>query len=117
MWRPQTTLETDLFCFSQGEWTEFIASGGAGVVMEDGTLVFPLMAVDESEDVYSMIVHSTDNGSIWTLCEDISPAKCLNPRVTGWEGSLLMIVDCENGQRVYESRDMGTKWTEAIGAL
>ncbi|KAF5217983.1 hypothetical protein ECC02_009100 [Trypanosoma cruzi] len=28
-----------------------------------------------------------------------------------------MIVDCENGQRVYESRDMGTKWTEAIGTL
>ncbi|RNC34442.1 trans-sialidase [Trypanosoma cruzi] len=28
-----------------------------------------------------------------------------------------MIVDCENGQRVYESRDMGTAWTEAIGKL
>ncbi|RNE97425.1 putative trans-sialidase [Trypanosoma cruzi] len=30
--------------FHEGERTEFIASGGAGVVMEDGTLVFPLMA-------------------------------------------------------------------------
>ncbi|EKG08521.1 trans-sialidase, putative, partial [Trypanosoma cruzi] len=29
----------------EGERTEFIASGGAGVVVEDGTLVFPLMAV------------------------------------------------------------------------
>ncbi|RNC32619.1 putative trans-sialidase [Trypanosoma cruzi] len=28
-----------------------------------------------------------------------------------------MIVDCENGRRVYESRGMGTAWTEAIGAL
>ncbi|RNC38951.1 putative trans-sialidase [Trypanosoma cruzi] len=85
--------------------------------MEDGTLVFPLMAVNEAEDVCSMIVHSTDNGSAWTLCEDISPAKCLNPCVTEWEGSLLMIVDCGNGQRVYGSRDMGTTWTEAIGTL
>ncbi|EKG03694.1 mucin-associated surface protein (MASP), putative, partial [Trypanosoma cruzi] len=28
-----------------------------------------------------------------------------------------MIVDCENGQRVCESRDMRTAWTEAIGTL
>ncbi|EKF30704.1 trans-sialidase, putative [Trypanosoma cruzi marinkellei] len=39
------------------------------------------------------------------------------PRVTEWEGSLLMIVDCENGQRVHESCDMGATWTEAIGRL
>ncbi|RNC39844.1 trans-sialidase [Trypanosoma cruzi] len=85
--------------------------------MEDGTPVFLRMAVNEAEDVCSMIIYSTDNGSAWALCEDISPAECLNPRVTGWEGSLLMIVDCEDGQRVCESRDMGTAWTEAIGTL
>ncbi|RNE96904.1 trans-sialidase [Trypanosoma cruzi] len=101
----------------EGNWTEFIASGGAGVVMEDGTLVFPLMAMSEAEDVCSMIVHLTDSGSAWSLSEDMSPAECLYPRVTEWEGSLLMIVDCENGQRVCESRDMGTTWTEAIGTL
>ncbi|EKG00292.1 trans-sialidase, putative [Trypanosoma cruzi] len=28
-----------------------------------------------------------------------------------------MIVDCENDQRVYESREMGATWTEAIGTL
>ncbi|RNE95501.1 trans-sialidase, partial [Trypanosoma cruzi] len=63
----------------EGDWTEFIASGGAGVVMEDGTLVFPLMAKDEAEDVCSMILHSTDSGSAWALSEDISSAECLNP--------------------------------------
>ncbi|RNF14018.1 trans-sialidase-like protein [Trypanosoma cruzi] len=118
------------------EWTEFkslwsqvsvsaherqfkglLPSGGSGVLMEDGTLVFPLMAGDKSENIYSMIICSTDNGSNWALSEGMSPADCLNPRVTEWEESLLMIVDCENGQRVYESRDMGTTWTEAIGKL
>ncbi|EKF30833.1 trans-sialidase, putative, partial [Trypanosoma cruzi marinkellei] len=113
---PQTTLETDLFCLSRGEWTEFIASGGSGVVMEDGTLVFPLVA-KSGNGVYSMLIYSTDNGGAWALSEDISPAKCLNPRVTEWEGSLLMVVDCEDGQRVHESRDMRTAWTEAIGTL
>ncbi|RNC35145.1 trans-sialidase, partial [Trypanosoma cruzi] len=85
--------------------------------MEDGTFLFPLMAKNEAEYVCSMTIYSTDNGSAWALSEGMSPAKCLNPRVTEWEGSLLMIVDCENGQRVYESRDMGTTWTEAIGKL
>ncbi|RNE97088.1 trans-sialidase, partial [Trypanosoma cruzi] len=47
--------------------------------MEDGTLVFPLMAMSEAEDVCSMIISSTDSGSAWTLSEDISPAECLNP--------------------------------------
>ncbi|EKG02278.1 trans-sialidase, putative [Trypanosoma cruzi] len=28
-----------------------------------------------------------------------------------------MIIDCVNDQRVYDSRDMGTTWTEAIGTL
>ncbi|EKG00498.1 trans-sialidase, putative [Trypanosoma cruzi] len=47
----------------------------------------------------------------------MSPAECLYPRTTEWEGSLLMIVDCGNEQKVCESRDMGTTWTEAIGTL
>ncbi|KAF8286982.1 putative trans-sialidase, Group II [Trypanosoma cruzi] len=97
--------------------TEFVASGGAVVLMEDGTLVFPLMAKSGNGVVYSMIIYSTDNGSTWALSKGVSPAKCLNPRITEWEGSLLMIVDCEDGQRVYESRDMGTTWTEAVGTL
>ncbi|EKF38292.1 trans-sialidase, putative, partial [Trypanosoma cruzi marinkellei] len=29
--------------------------------MEDGTLVFPLMAENGNGDVYSMIIYSTDN--------------------------------------------------------
>ncbi|KAF5221931.1 hypothetical protein ECC02_005101 [Trypanosoma cruzi] len=99
--------------------TEFVASGGAGVVMEDGTIVFSLMAMNEKNevDVYSMIIYSKDNGSTWSLSNSVSSAKCVNPRITEWEGSLLMIVDCENGQRVYESRDVGATWTEAIGTL
>ncbi|RNF07343.1 sialidase [Trypanosoma cruzi] len=64
-----------------------------------------------------MIIYSKDNGSTWLLSEDISPANCTDPRITEWEGSLLMIVDCENDQRVYESRDMGKTWTEVIGTL
>ncbi|EKF99647.1 trans-sialidase, putative, partial [Trypanosoma cruzi] len=108
----QTTLKTP-----KAGLNDFASSGGSGVLMEDGTLVFPVMAKDEAEDVYSMIIYSNDNGSTWSLSEGMSPAKCETPRVTEWEGSLLMIVDCESSQRVYESRGMGKTWTEAIGTL
>ncbi|RNC59164.1 trans-sialidase [Trypanosoma cruzi] len=83
--------------------------------MEGGTLVFPVFAFDKYNHDYSMIIYSTDSGANWMLSNGTSPERCETPRVTEWEGSLLMIVDCENGQRVYGSRDMGTKWTEAIG--
>ncbi|PWV14028.1 putative trans-sialidase, Group II [Trypanosoma cruzi] len=109
----QTTLKTP-----KAGLKNFASSGGSGVLMEDGTIVFPVSARNEAEnDGFSMIIYSTDNGSTWSLSEGMSPAKCYHPRITEWEGSLLMIVDCENGQRVYESRDMGATWTEAVGTL
>ncbi|PWU93869.1 putative trans-sialidase, Group II [Trypanosoma cruzi] len=108
----QTTLKTP-----KAGLKDFASSGGSGVLMEDGTLVFPVIAFNAENTGFSMIIYSTNNGSTWSLSEVMSPAECLDPRTTEWEGSLLMIVDCENGQRVYESRDMGTTWTEAIGTL
>ncbi|PBJ81004.1 trans-sialidase [Trypanosoma cruzi cruzi] len=108
----QTTLKTP-----KAGLNDFDSSGGSGVVMEDGTLVFPVSAFNTENVGFSMIIYSNDNGITWSLSEGMSPAKCETPRITEWEGSLLMIVDCDNGQRVYESRDMGTTWTEAIGTL
>ncbi|EAN89836.1 putative trans-sialidase, Group II [Trypanosoma cruzi] len=108
----QTTLKTP-----KAGLKDFASSGGSGFLMEGGTLVFPLMARNEAEDIYSMIIYSTDSGANWMLSNGTSPAKCSRPRVTEWEGSLLMIVDCEDGQRVYESRDVGATWTGTIGTL
>ncbi|KAF8291014.1 putative trans-sialidase, Group II [Trypanosoma cruzi] len=113
----RSLLNESTIAAHKGNLTGFLTAGGAGVLMEDGTLVFPLMAKSGNGAVYSMIIYSTDNGGTWSLSEGMSPAKCETPRITEWEGSLLMVVDCEDGQRVYESRDMGTAWTEAIGTL
>ncbi|KAF8288675.1 stage-specific surface glycoprotein gp82 [Trypanosoma cruzi] len=85
--------------------------------MEDGTIVFPVIAFNAGNNGFSTTIYSTDDGANWMLSNGTPPAECLEPRITEWEGSLLMIVDCESSQRVYESRDMGTKWTEAIGTL
>ncbi|PWV04342.1 putative trans-sialidase, Group II [Trypanosoma cruzi] len=117
-WGPPTSLNQTTLKTPKAGLKDFASSGGSGVVLEDGTIVFSLMAMSkENGDVYSMITYSKDNGSTWSLSEGISPVNCTEPRITEWEGSLLMVVDCESSQRVYESRDMGTTWTEAIGTL
>ncbi|PWV03028.1 putative trans-sialidase, Group II [Trypanosoma cruzi] len=101
----------------EGKLTELLAAGGSGILMEDGTLVFPLMAKSGNGDYYSMTIYSKEDGKKWLLSTGVSPAGCRFPRITEWEGSLLMIVDCEDEQNVYESRDMGTAWTTAVGTI
>ncbi|EAN92187.1 putative trans-sialidase, Group II [Trypanosoma cruzi] len=116
---PRPLFDSKYSLNHKSKLNTFFPSGGSGVLMEDGTLVFSLMAESKENDgVYSMIIYSTNNGSTWSLSEGVSSAGCHNPRITEWgTGSLLMVVDCVNGQRVYESRDMGTTWTEATGTL
>ncbi|KAF8290657.1 putative trans-sialidase, partial [Trypanosoma cruzi] len=115
---PKSLLSVNTSAAShESKFESFFPSGGSGVLMDNGALVFPVIAFDGKDEGYSMIIYSTDDGEKWMLSEGMSPAKCSNSRVTEWEGSLLMIVDCENGQRVYGSRDMGETWTEAIGTL
>ncbi|RNC38912.1 trans-sialidase [Trypanosoma cruzi] len=76
----QSLLNESAIAAHKGNLTECLASGGSGVVMEDGTIVFSLMAMNEKNDgVYSMIIYSTNNDSTWSLSEDISSAECLNP--------------------------------------
>ncbi|KAF5221833.1 hypothetical protein ECC02_005191 [Trypanosoma cruzi] len=115
---PKSLLSVNISAASyESKFERFFPSGGSGVLMNNGTLVFPVIAFDGKDEGHSMIIYSTDDGAKWMLSNGTSPAKCETPRVTEWEGSLLMIVDCEVGQRVYGSRDMGTKWTGTIGTL
>ncbi|PWU84269.1 putative trans-sialidase, Group II [Trypanosoma cruzi] len=114
--KPLSGLNTSA-AFYERKFERVFPSGGSGVLMDNGALVFPVIAIEEENDGFSMIIYSTDDGANWMLSNGTSPARCETPRVTEWEGSLLMIVDCENDQSVFESRDMGTTWTEAIGTL
>ncbi|EKF29389.1 trans-sialidase, putative [Trypanosoma cruzi marinkellei] len=48
----------------------------------------------------------------------MSPADCFGSCITEWDdGQILMIAECTDGRKVYESRDMGRTWTEAVGIL
>ncbi|KAF5214720.1 hypothetical protein ECC02_012649 [Trypanosoma cruzi] len=105
-----------------------IGSGGSGVKMYDGTLVFPLEAVkedgteseakEEKNNNVSLILYSSDTEN-WTLSKGMSADGCTDPSVVEWEkGKLMMMTACDDGRRrVYESGDKGDSWTEALGTL
>ncbi|EKF32764.1 trans-sialidase, putative [Trypanosoma cruzi marinkellei] len=97
---------------------KFVAAGGSGIVMENGTLVFPLMVSNGTNHPFFMITYSTDNGKNWVFPEGTSRAQCTHPRIIEWENEKLLVVTlCESGHKVFESRDMGKTWTEALGTL
>ncbi|PWU86432.1 putative trans-sialidase, Group V [Trypanosoma cruzi] len=104
-----------------------IGSGGSGVKMEDGTLVFPLEGTtkgekekkDAEEDgkTVSLIIRSSDAAG-WKLSKGMSDGGCGDPSVVEWKEKLMMMTACDDGRRrVYESIDKGESWTEALGTL
>ncbi|RNE95995.1 group II trans-sialidase superfamily, partial [Trypanosoma rangeli] len=98
---------------------EFVSAGGSGVVMEDGTLVFPVTARRTGEkDVVSTIIYSKDDGKNWVLPQGMLPAGCNDPLIVEWEqGQLVMVASCDFHSKVFESMDMGATWTEAVRTL
>ncbi|RNE98208.1 group II trans-sialidase superfamily, partial [Trypanosoma rangeli] len=98
---------------------QFVGGGGSGVVMEDGTLVFPVTARrTEDNETASMIIYSKDDGKNWLLSQGMLPARCSDPLIIEWEqGQLVMVAKCDLLSNVFESRDMGATWREAVRTL
>ncbi|ESS55394.1 trans-sialidase [Trypanosoma cruzi Dm28c] len=116
-WAEPKSLLQQIPKHTQDHLKDFETAGGSGIVMQNDTLVFPLVAKGKNYP-FSIITYSTDNGNNWVFPESIFSVECLHPRTTEWEtGQILMIVDCVNAQSAFESRDMGTAWTEAVRTL
>nr|AAY46228.1 surface glycoprotein [Trypanosoma rangeli] len=97
---------------------QLLGGGGSGVVMEDGTFVFPVTAKRRGKGLVSMIIYSKDDGKTWVLAEGMLPTGFTDPLIVEWErGQLLMVAKCYSGSKVFESRDMGATWTEAARTL
>ncbi|RNE96641.1 group II trans-sialidase superfamily, partial [Trypanosoma rangeli] len=119
-WGKPTSLLPQIEPFAKRRGLEqFVGGGGSGVVMEDGTLVFPVTARRTREnDFVSMIIYSKDDGKNWLLPQGTVSGRCIAPLIVEWErGKLLMVVKCNSLSKVFESRDMGAMWTEAVTTL
>ncbi|EAN98115.1 putative trans-sialidase, Group II [Trypanosoma cruzi] len=118
IWGDPTSLLQQPTPENQTELKKLTPFGGAGVLLENGTLVFSLSGTNEQHGHSNRIIYSTDDGANWVFPAGTPPAECVGISITEWEnGQILMVTGCTIGRKVYESRDMGTTWTEAVGTL
>ncbi|KAF5226246.1 hypothetical protein ECC02_000809 [Trypanosoma cruzi] len=118
IWGDPTSLLQQLTPQTQTNLKNLEPSGGAGVLMENGTLVFSLSGPNEKGERSNRITYSTDEGKTWVFPAGTPPAHCVGISITEWDkGQILMVAECLGGRKVYESLDMGRTWTEAVGTL
>ncbi|EKG00423.1 trans-sialidase, putative, partial [Trypanosoma cruzi] len=108
---------------------QLIGSGGSGVKMNDGTLVFPVEGKKENKEgeskdgkTVSLLIYTLkDANEGWKLSKEAPDGGCSDPSVVEWgkeDKKLIMMTACDDGRRrVYESGDKGDEWTEALGTL
>ncbi|EKG08044.1 trans-sialidase, putative, partial [Trypanosoma cruzi] len=60
-WGTPTSLNQTTLKIPKAGLNDFDSSGGSGVLMEDGTIVFPVIAFNTGSARFSTVIYSTDN--------------------------------------------------------
>ena len=102
-------------------WSLQTIAPGNGIIMSDGTMVFPAQGRDETGRPYSNIILSKDNGITWKASNPAwyNTTECAV--VERLNGDLMLNIrdnanykdySDRNGRRVCVSSDMGKTWSE-----
>jgi sialidase-1 len=99
--------------------TVFFNGPGTGIMMRDGTLVFPAQIFHSTTDFHatteSTVFWSKDNGKTWTLSNGVQRGTTEAQVVELNDGSLLLTARNEQrrGTRVkFVTRDLGKTWEQ-----
>lgn len=106
------------------EYCLMINAPGAGITLEDGTLVFPAQGKREDETHFSTLITSRDGGRTWSsgtpAVKDhaVHSNECMAVQLS--DGSIMLNMRAgknrgnleENGRLVYITRDLGKTWEE-----
>lgn len=103
------------------EWWLWAPAPGRGIVMDDGTLVFPTQGRDENGLPFSNITFSKDDGKTWQTSKAASHNTTENAVVENEPGKLMLNIrdnrnrtnkSESNGRAVFTTSDMGNIWEE-----
>jgi sialidase-1 len=104
------------------EWWLWAPAPGAGITLDDGTLVFPTQGRDENGNAFSNITYSKDGGKNWQTSNPAvktSTTECMAVQLS--DGSIMLnmrtnankgITGAGNGRSVAVTSDLGKTWTE-----
>lgn len=110
------------------DWWLFAPAPGNGIMLNDGTLVFPTQGRDSLGTPFSTITYSQDSGKTWQTAkralDNIETTECavvqlsdqsimLNMRANKNKGE----IGSENGRAVCITQDMGKTWTQHPSAF
>lgn len=91
----------------------FLGGVGSGIVMQDGTLVFPIQTAHQN-GIATTIMYSKDNGKTWEMPEIDNPVapnqSSLENMVFELEPGKLVMTGRGNSRWAYSSTDMGKTW-------
>ncbi len=103
----------------QKEWWLFAPAPGHGIVLDNGTLVFPAQGRSNTGEPFSTIMSSTDNGKSWKVGQPASTSTTENMAVQLSDGSVMLNIrdnrnrqdnSATNGRAVRVTRDLGQTW-------
>ncbi|ORC89158.1 trans-sialidase [Trypanosoma theileri] len=97
---------------------QFLGGTGVAIVIQNGTLVYPIQVKNKRGQFFSTIMYSKDDGETWKIGSGVEALGCTEPVILEWEGKLVLNARTDGGYRkVFESTDMGETWVEAVGTL
>lgn len=102
------------------EWWLYAPAPGQGLVMSDGTLVFPTQGRDSVGTPFSNITYSRDGGETWTASNPAysNVTECNAVQLTNGDIMLNMRDNrnrghkSPNGRRICTTSDFGSTWKE-----
>lgn len=118
-WSSPVNLTTQC---KRPEWWLWAPAPGSGIVLRDGTLLFPTQGRDATGKAFSNITYSRDGGKTWASSNPALPAsttECMAVELS--DGSIMLnmrtnanrgVVGEGNGRSVAVTRDLGQTWTE-----
>lgn len=102
------------------EWWLYAPAPGHGIVLKDGTLVFPTQGRDKNGLPFSNITYSKDGGKTWIASNPAysNTTECMAVELSNGDIMLNMRdnrnhgVKSPNGRRICVTSDLGKTWTE-----
>ncbi|RNE97422.1 trans-sialidase [Trypanosoma conorhini] len=92
--------------------TRLVGGGGSGLVLSDGTLVFPMQAIKNGKNIL-LAMRLRQSETQWKFSSGTTGEGCRDPSIVEWKDGqkLLAMASCEGGSyEVYDSTAAGTAW-------
>lgn len=106
----------------QAGWWLWAPAPGAGITLQDGTLVFPTQGRDNNGKSFSNITYSKDGGATWHTSHRASTESTTeHMAVELSDGTVMLNMRCNknktdtgdtNGRVIAITRNLGEDWTE-----